>query len=155
MIGIKNKHQLFQKKLSTLKKVGLDSSCFIYQLSDHPNYAVPTHLLFSMVEKGEITAVTSTITLVEVFVQAEKDKDRQRLKEYEDLFRHFPNLEISPPEWGIARAASQLRASYSLRTPDAIQLATAKLRDADVFITNDKKLQKCKIIEVLILEDFL
>jgi predicted nucleic acid-binding protein len=36
--------------------------------------------------------------------------------------------------------ASYLRATYTLRTPDAIQLATAIYSQADFFLTNDKQL---------------
>jgi predicted nucleic acid-binding protein len=38
----------------------------------------------------------------------------------------------------IASEASRIRAESSLRTPDALHLATALIQKADWFVTNDK-----------------
>jgi predicted nucleic acid-binding protein len=41
------------------------------------------------------------------------------------------------PGFEIAREAARLRASYGIRVPDALLLATALLEQAQAFITND------------------
>jgi predicted nucleic acid-binding protein len=51
----------------------------------------------------------------------------------------------------IAEEAARLRANYSLRTPDAIQLATAVRSGASSFLTNDSKLPSLTSLNVLIL----
>jgi len=51
--------------------------------------------------------------------------------------------------------SSKLRAKYSIRTPDAIQIAVGIIYAADTFLTNDSDLKKVKDISVVILEDFL
>jgi predicted nucleic acid-binding protein len=51
----------------------------------------------------------------------------------------------------IAEEAARLRANYSLRTPDAIQLATAIRSGASFFLTNDSKLPSLTSLNVLIL----
>ena len=155
MSGIKKKLKLFQKQLAGYKRVSLDSSCFIYQLNDHPRFGELTHELFRSIEQGQMTAVTSPISIVEVFVRPEEEGDLELIKQYEELFLHFPNLEIAPLDWQRSRLASQFRARYALRTPDAIQLAVAKQALAEAFITNDDKLKKCREIEVLVLGDFV
>jgi predicted nucleic acid-binding protein len=53
----------------------------------------------------------------------------------------------------IAKLSAGLRAKYSLKTPDAIQLAAAIYCSADYFLTNDKRLATVKNIKVLTLED--
>ena len=51
--------------------------------------------------------------------------------------------------------AAKLRVKYTIRTPDAIQMAVGILYGADTFLTNDSGLKKVKDIKVVTLEDFL
>ncbi|MCP4258155.1 MAG: type II toxin-antitoxin system VapC family toxin, partial [Planctomycetes bacterium] len=44
--------------------------------------------------------------------------------------------------------AAKLRAKYSIKTPDAIQIATGVIMKADVFLTNDINLKNVNDIEV-------
>jgi predicted nucleic acid-binding protein len=52
-----------------------------------------------------------------------------------------------------ADQAARLRAKYQLLTPDAIQLAMAVNAGFQVFLTNDRGLQRVTEIRVLILDD--
>ena len=54
----------------------------------------------------------------------------------------------------IARKASELRAKYNLRTPDAIQLATCMIGKADAFLTNDARLKVVKDVPIIVINDF-
>ena len=47
--------------------------------------------------------------------------------------------------------ATELRARYNFRSPDAIHLATAILIGAEVFLTSDQKLAQCTEIRVVVL----
>ncbi|MEB3282728.1 MAG: PIN domain-containing protein [Lyngbya sp.] len=47
---------------------------------------------------------------------------------------------------------TSLRATYNLRTPDAIQIATALQEGATFFITNDTRLPEIQKLELLILD---
>ncbi|MDY0201998.1 MAG: hypothetical protein RBR40_13535 [Tenuifilaceae bacterium] len=47
-----------------------------------------------------------------------------------------------------------LRAKYALKTPDAIQLASALISLSDFFLTNDLRLKNVNEIEVITLDDF-
>lgn len=54
----------------------------------------------------------------------------------------------------IAEKAADLRAKYGdsgLKIPDAIQLATAICYDAQLFLTNDKRLKKLQQKEIKII----
>jgi predicted nucleic acid-binding protein len=55
----------------------------------------------------------------------------------------------------LARKAAELRASYRLRTPDAIQLAAAIELGARVFLTNDDRIHGITEIEIVVLERWL
>lgn len=151
-----NKIAKFKKELLTRKKIGFDSMIFIYQFSDHPEYAPLTHVLFELLETGKIQAVTSTITITEVFVQPEKEKNLFIISEYEKVFQQMPNLEIVSVNWQLARLASKMRALYPLiRTPDALQISAPLLKGCAAFLTNDEKLKQVDLLKVIVLKDYL
>ncbi len=145
----------FRTNLLSLKHIGLDSMCFIYHLSKNPKYSPLTKIVFSLLEEKKISAVTSMITATEVFVQAERSQNKLILLEYDKFFHAFPNLVLSPIDWYVGRLAARLRAKYSaLKTPDALQIASAILNDCKGFITNDNKLKQVKEIKVLTFDEF-
>jgi len=75
--------------------------------------------------------------------------------DYETLLSYFPNLELEPISRAILLEAAALRARYRLRTPDAIQLATAFKSGATLAITNAEAWQHIAGIETLLLTDLL
>ena len=146
----------FQNKLLRAKKVGLDSMIFLYHFADHKKYAPLTELLFTLLEEDKIQAVTSMVTISEVFVRAEEKHDSHTIDSYEAFFRNAPHLEILPIDWHIARLGSMLRASYkTLRLPDALQIAATLMHEFPLFITNDKSLSQVKEVEVVLLDQYL
>jgi len=72
--------------------------------------------------------------------------------QYMVLFRNFPNLSVIPVSDEIAERAAFLRAHHNIRTPDALQLATALLSGSRFFLTNDETLSSVEEIRVLILD---
>ena len=61
-----------------------------------------------------------------------------------------PPFDVSPD---IAQKAAEIRAIHQVRTPDAIQLATAFLGGATHFLTNDRALRKYTEIQILVVAD--
>ena len=55
----------------------------------------------------------------------------------------------------VSEMASRLRATYSMKTPDAIQLAVGALYGATRFLTNDPDLRRVSEIKIVILDDYL
>lgn len=146
----------FRKKIVSLKHIGLDSMCFIYQFAQHPTYSPLTNTLFTLMGSGRISASTSSITIAEVFVEPEKRQDRITIENYEKFFESLPNLKLFAVDWNAARFAAKLRAAYSsLKIPDALQLATSLLSGCNGFVTNDARLTRIKEIPVIYLSDFL
>jgi predicted nucleic acid-binding protein len=60
---------------------------------------------------------------------------------------------LGPVHSAAARLAADLRARYSLRTPDAIQVATAIGAGCMAFLTNDRGLRPVMELRILVLED--
>ena len=133
------------------KLVGLDTNIFIYQFEAHPQFGHYTQNIFSQLASNRITAVTSVITYTEVLSFKRSDKIISELK---NLLLEVPNLEMKDVSRDIAEEAARIRRVYKFHLPDAIQLATALQAKADIFITNDTKLQSFKEIKVLTLSQF-
>ena len=119
------------------RRVTIDSMVFIYAFENHPIYVPLVRPILEALEKGEMEAVTSTLTLAECLVQPYKKKDAILAAQYRVLFHNFPNLFIYPLTEDTADKAAFLRAQYHLKIPDAIQLATAFAAGSRSFLTND------------------
>ena len=137
------------------RRIALDTSIFIYQLEANPRYLALTDHIFSWLERPRSTAVTSTITMTELLVQPYRDSDEQRVDEFYGLLSTYPNLDWLAPNLEIADLAARIRAIHRLRTPDALQAATAVQAEATGLITNDPVFERVKDFETLILERLL
>ena len=144
-------HSLLRRQ----RRLALDSSIFIYQVDANPRYLHLTTPVFVWLEEAEHIAATSTITWAELLVPAYRDSDQQRIDQYIALFSNYPRLEWIAPDLVIADHAARLRARYDLRTPDALQAATAIHSGATLFITNDRVFRRIRDFESLILDDLL
>jgi len=100
-------------------------------------------------------AVTSTITMLELLVQPYRAADIDRVNKFYALLSTFPHLEWIAPSLTIADLSAQLRAEHRLRTPDALQAATAIARNATGFVSNDPAFRRVAELEVTILDDLL
>jgi predicted nucleic acid-binding protein len=135
--------------------IALDTSLFIYQIQANARYLDFTDHLFSWLERPGSQAVTSTITLTELLVQPYRDFDEQRVDEFYGLLSTFPNLRWVAPSLEIADLAARLRASLRLRTPNALQAATALHTQATGLITNDPVFTRVGSFEALVLDQLL
>lgn len=136
-------------------RICIDTAPFIYFIEKHPKYHNLVRSVFIEIDAGEIEAITSTITLLEVLVHPLKTKNEKLVKRYRDILLHSEGLTTFEILHEISEKSSRLRAEYSIRTPDAIQIAVGVLYGATKFLTNDPDLKKVSEIEVLVLDDFL
>jgi len=141
--------------LSRHRKIGLDTSVFVYALENRERYAPVAMRVLRWVESRHGRAVTSTITMLEILVQPYRVGSMEMVDRFYGLLSTYPHLEWSKPDLEIVDRAARLRAELNFRTPDAIQVATALCRSATGLVTNDKALQKAKGLEVLLLDEAL
>ncbi len=118
------------------RRIALDTSIFIYYLEENPTYVEMADEVFEWLERSHNTAVTSTLTLTEALVRPHREENDSLVEQYFGLLSTFPNLEWVAPEIAIADTAARIRARHRLRTPDALQAATAVHCGATAFITN-------------------
>ena len=147
--------KVLQDLLKNYSVIGLDTSIFIYHLEDHPRYSPLTEIIFNALEKGINKGVASYLTLMEILVKPKTEGLPQVARDYEYYLTTFPNLTFYEMGLNVARKASDLRSVDRIKTPDAIQLATAITHGATVFLTNDKTLERVKGVNVFILDKLL
>ncbi len=125
-------------------------------MEEHPKYFPLTKELMAAIDAGQKVAFTSPITLVEVLTKPYEKGDHAVAQEYRRRLVENPQVRSRPIDSVVADEAARIRAVYRVkRTPDAIQLASAKLQGADVFLTNDRELKRFTELPVLLLEECL
>jgi predicted nucleic acid-binding protein len=120
--------------------VGLDTAPLIYFIEEHQTYLPLVRPFFEAVDQGKIQVVTSVLTLTEVLIHPLRRGDRTLADAYRRILLSANQVTTIRVSEAVAEEAAQLRSRYGLRTPDAIQLATAILSGARSFLTNDDRL---------------
>ena len=141
--------------LANHRRIALDTNIFIYQAEAHPRYLPLTRRIFSWLERPGSQAVTSTITMTELLVQPYRSETFARVSDYYVLLATYPNLEWIAPDLKIAHSAAQLRALHGLKTPDALQAATALIAGATAMITNDAAFGRVASFDTLVIDRLL
>jgi predicted nucleic acid-binding protein len=141
--------------LARRRRIALDTSVFIYQLEANARYLPLTDYIFTWLARPNCRAITSTITMTELPVQPYRNLDEQQADEMYVLLSTFPNLEWIAPNLEISDLAAKFRALHRLRTPDALQAATAVHAGATGFVTNDPVFERVKTFETLLLDKVL
>ncbi|MBL8828515.1 MAG: type II toxin-antitoxin system VapC family toxin [Planctomycetaceae bacterium] len=94
--------------------------------------------------------VTSRLTRLECRTKPLRVDDQATLAQFELFFAGI-ELQMVEVTAAVLERATELRARYNLRTPDAIHLATAIEACASIFLTGDRAMSKCQeiVVEVL------
>jgi predicted nucleic acid-binding protein len=129
--------------------IGLDSCVLIYHLEGHQQFAPVSSHVIDQIEAGRISAVISSMALLEILVGPYRREAEPLAKSYYSLLRQLPNCRWVDMTYEIADRAAQIRAKYNLKVPDAIHIATAIESGATAFITNDLDLPRIDGIEVV------
>ena len=135
--------------------VGLDTAPLIYFIEEHPVYLSTVVSFFQAVSKNELQVVTSTISLTEVLVRPLRQNDADLARQYREILQNSEGISCAPLSSEIAEEAARLRSENNIRTPDAIQMATAILHGAESFLTNDAGLPSIPNLQLLVLNDLI
>jgi predicted nucleic acid-binding protein len=138
-------------KRLTGKNVALDTAPLIYFIEENPCFLEFVRPFFRELELAKFRVFTSTLTITECLVKPLQQGLLERAHIFQQLLAEY--VEIIPVSAEIAESAARLRADHGLRTPDAIQVATAIMHKADFFFTNDARLGRLKQLEILVLSN--
>ncbi len=126
----------------------LDTNIFIYLIEENPSYLNQVYKLLEFLEKNKYEIVTSTLTLGEILTKPYKDNRMDLVKRYKLFFSEMKLIELNSE---IASLFAKVRADYKIKTPDAVQLASAVYAKANLFVTNDDRLsrfesEECRVV---------
>jgi len=80
--------------------------------------------------------------------------NRQDLVEqYKHILTSASGIDIIEIDTAVAYKAAELRAKYSLKAPDSIQVATALEYGATYFLTNDIRLKAITELEIVTVQE--
>ncbi len=127
----------------------LDANCFIYSVEHIEPYCT---LLQPIWQRGGI--VTSELTLLEVLVKPFQAGDESLQATYRELL-DTAEVERLPLTTEVLEQAARLRATTGIKTPDAIHAASSLIRNAALFLSNDKGFQKIPALSFAYMQDLL
>lgn len=134
--------------------LGLDTAPFIYLIENDTIYGPRMAEVIRVAATRRMTLVTTVLTLTEVITQPIRLGDTALANSYRNyLLNSGPRLIVAPVDVAIAERAAELRAKYNLKTPDAIQAATAIESGCDAFLHNDAQLLRVTEINSLLLKN--
>ena len=135
-------------------KVYIDTVVAIYSVEWNPEYFDLLQPLWLKFQSEEIQLISSELILMETLVLPLRNEDSLLINAYEELLLSEP-MQLVPIDQSILRQAANLRATNSIKTPDAIHAATAMAVNCDLFITNDKGFHNLAELPVVILSEIL
>lgn len=133
----------------------LDTPIFIYFIEEDRRYLPLIKPLFEAIDRGDLSAVTSGLSLMEVLVAPYRSGNSALADRYESLLTHSRGLRFIEVDRRLLKVAAQLRATCKLKPPDAIQVASALVGDCQSFLTNDRRIRGIPGLKILQLKSYL
>lgn len=149
------KSLLGTNRVIKMKKIAVDSMIFIYHFEQNGDFSESVLKILSGARDGGHKLITSTVSIIETLSAPKYAELDEVVAEIRTFFEEAEFLEVLVMNGEIALETARLRRENpALRTSDAIQLATAIVAGAEVFITGDTKLKNIKIrgLEIKLLE---
>jgi predicted nucleic acid-binding protein len=124
-----------------VSRIYWDSNLFIYLLEEHPDFCqVVERLVVKMNERGD-SLCTSVFTRGEVLIGPEKRRAPELSSRIRDYLRP-PEVDLLPFTEETADHYARIRANNKVSPADAIHLSSAATAGVDLFLTNDRALQR-------------
>ena len=134
-----------------VNKVFLDTAPIIYYVEGTPVFGEVVPEVFNLVSQGSFQAVSSPVTLAECLVMPIRLGKPQIQQDFIELLTNTDGISFIPITASVSQKAAEIRVSYGLKLPDALQIAAALVAGCDAFLTNDRGLQRVSELQILVL----
>ena len=134
-------------------RVYLDANIIVYAVQGFDAHTELIQELLAEMDSANLVAFTSAITLAEVLVKPKQDQNLGLERAFKDFLQPSHVFDLIPVTEDILETAAGLRATTSLKLPDAIHAATAAAQRATSLLTNDKALKSAPNTNVVILSE--
>ncbi len=122
-------------------RIYLDANVFIDAFENDDVPVTRGRTVLDHLRGGDAVGVISELVVAELLTKPLETGDRELCDAYEALFESSSTIETFPIDRNVPVQAARLRATVkSMRMPDAIHVATAKLHHCAAFVTADRRL---------------
>lgn len=140
----------------TIQKSALiyvDTEAWIYKVEKVEPYLSVSAPIWQALRNKMAEIITSELTLLETLVKPTRDKNQEIIGRYKTILLFSRGVFVRPIDRAILDVATQIRASYNLKTPDAIHTATALLNKCNMFVTNDPIFKRVQGLNAVVLSE--
>jgi len=141
-------------RLTDATLVHVDARVLALHLIGESRFLPLTRRLVAAIRDGEVRAQTSVMTLYQLLAEVYRRGERERAREVARSLMVHEGLQLVPATDEIAVQAAQVRAQLGGRPERAIQIATALVAGADVYVTEGSGLRRIVGMTVANLEDY-
>jgi predicted nucleic acid-binding protein len=139
--------------LRSVQRLYVDTAPMIYYIEVNPTYIDKMDQVIDWIKRVPIQGVCSVVMLPEVLPVPLRAKNAALVQAYRDILLNSREFDCLPLDRHMAARAAELRAQYSLKTPDAVHVATALEAGCDAFLTNDLGIKRVTELSVLVLDE--
>lgn len=150
-----SQREALRLRLDAADLVHLDPRVFAYHLIGATIYSDLTGVVFEGMRRRAFRAQTSSFALYQILVEVYRRGEEARATELAKMITVHTGLELVPVTTDIAVQAANVRAQLGGRPERAVQIATALLGGADVYLTEGSGLRRIVGMTVVNLEDYL
>jgi predicted nucleic acid-binding protein len=123
------------------QRLYLDANALIYFIEAHPSLGDPVRAIFQMALQGQVSLVTSELSLAEALVLPFKLGRTDLINTYQRLIVPAKGFQLIGIDRTILIESSKLRALTGSKLPDAIHVTTASLSQCAIFISEDRNIR--------------
>ena len=114
-----------------------------------------TDVVLAGIREGHINAQTSALSLYQILVEMYRQGEAARARDIARTLRLYGRLALVPAGADIAVQAAEVRARLGGRPERALQIATALVSGAEVYLTIGSSLRRIAGMQVLNVEDYV
>ena len=144
-----------QLALPTSGLVYLDASPIIYSVEKISPYQEIMQPLWLAAQSGNFSLIDSELLILETLVKPIQNQDRILEATFRQILTASRELQLVPITANVLERATQLRATFGIKTPDAIHAATALIYGCTLFITNDPGFRRVTDLKTAILQEIV
>lgn len=135
--------------------VCLDADAVIYAIEKIEPYDLLLLPLLRAVKDGALHLAGSELLLVETLVKPVEAGNQALETDFRRFLTASRDMDLVPITRVVLERALALRATYPIRTPDAIHAATALLAGCALFVTNDPAYRRIRELSTAVLDDYI
>jgi predicted nucleic acid-binding protein len=122
-------------------RIYLDANILIHLVEGYPEKHGELELVLQRIEKADLRAVTSELSLAEVLVKPYVENNAQLIDLCEALLAAGPQLDVLPLTRQVLRRSAMVRAMSGTKLPDAVHIATALDARCGYFVSEDDRIR--------------